>query len=1052
MPNNKLPRRVFLSIFLSIFVFSFYAIDARADIFGGDGGGSSGFFGGIADGVTDFFNRVGEGFRGGAVIDPPPPADAPAPAEVPGALEDMPPDPASGSQLKLTWEWDSQSLGGEAVEINDADPLACYHLGEDWAVLLGYDHCAGTGYPGMGGCGPCGVNEGETISNQLVLDSTNRVIPQRTFDLMQQIKENLPSLDQEVRAEIPNPPNPNPPPGGTTVVDPIVWTICTVIEECHEEDYENVLVGWCGDNPPKMPGEDRINEFNADAEANEEIPIPVNATGPNSFTLPNAVSNKFVRRDGYMFTCVTTCDEGECEVENYIEFQTMIFPSNAVSMYLRAENVGEFPLENVVMRFNTLSFSSGGETPLPHNLDVYANYDGSFDYYGSAPGALNNWGYIHAQEIPEVIQAPSDPAAYNLGVDVQTSAGADIAWQVGPRTGTEGTAQPEWQFYTAPFSLAAPEKDPATGEIIAPGESIEIPLQHPGTELIGIPSSAGTSALTGFEVQEIAKPCECQSVRLHRTCGAADDGCGIEITNPSIDQCRLYYGIGMVVEGKDYRDEAGGLICDILGIPVEGCPPPWCFEGAISEHGPLNMCRPNPGSKISNPQDGGDTYWMFNCDLTPYEGAEAETTEFSFSNLLRKIVPGVVYELLGIDPADVFAVGCAHPCDNQPPSGLQGVGAMIPRDYNFICSNYDENPLDPNQIVEQPRCDGSDYTDDQTQTLIPPVLDAAAWVAALPNQSQYELFRTYRDVTGLGGCGYQASSNNSVIGPMQFTAEWGGEGEDRTGRSVLVGSIPIGGMFIDDHARPYGWPMSGVLQQDWGPVSTAQGQHASSPWKLGNEYRYCSPDEFAAPPPTDPAVLGCPQVELPDICLTGDPSCNAVDQATLAGRYPSRADAINECYNYIVQQAVIKGFDPALTLAIWLEESGASDYASYPGVADFGCTSSPRENIIAQLQCFLELQDYFLRESAYQPCAYAREPEGYFTPREFLQLFAGGLTACLDDNFGERGDFYATIDPFYRNVHRSGSGILGAIPNNEQCVLPWSVYDDTCANAPATPE
>ncbi len=110
------------------------------------------------------------------------------------------------------------------------------------------------------------------------------------------------------------------------------------------------------------------------------------------------------------------------------------------------------------------------------------------------------------------------------------------------------------------------------------------------------------------------------------------------------------------------------------------------------------------------------------------------------------------------------------------------------------------------------------------------------------------LQREFRDVTALGGCGYQASSNNSVIGPIQFTATYG---ETSSSRSIFLASIPIGGQIIDDEARPFGWPATGRIDDEWGRTGKAQseGPYRSQPGQLYSDYKLCRAGD-----PTNPFV------------------------------------------------------------------------------------------------------------------------------------------------------------------------------------------------------
>ena len=65
----------------------------------------------------------------------------------------------------------------------------------------------------------------------------------------------------------------------------------------------------------------------------------------------------------------------------------------------------------------------------------------------------------------------------------------------------------------------------------------------------------------------------------------------------------------------------------------------------------------------------------------------------------------------------------------------------------------------------------------------------------------------------------------------------------------------------------------------------------------------------------------------------------------------------NECYGDVVCRASSKGVDPAFALTIWLNESGASNYANLSSVQDFGINGGgiPGHDFNQQLDRFLSL-------------------------------------------------------------------------------------------------
>lgn len=153
------------------------------------------------------------------------------------------------------------------------------------------------------------------------------------------------------------------------------------------------------------------------------------------------------------------------------------------------------------------------------------------------------------------------------------------------------------------------------------------------------------------------------------------------------------------------------------------------------------------------------------------------------------------------------------------PATFPKVGYNSPRDYNFICEEG---------AGEGERCGSRQL-----------VLERP-----LTDEEYYRYFFEVRDVTEQGGCGYNASSNNSVLGPITYEVQYGGEpGEARSSRSVVLASIPIGNP-LDDEAQPFGWPASGVITEDWGNTGLAQAGGLYRNLQTGgrleyDEYLYC---------------------------------------------------------------------------------------------------------------------------------------------------------------------------------------------------------------------
>jgi len=121
-------------------------------------------------------------------------------------------------------------------------------------------------------------------------------------------------------------------------------------------------------------------------------------------------------------------------------------------------------------------------------------------------------------------------------------------------------------------------------------------------------------------------------------------------------------------------------------------------------------------------------------------------------------------------------------------------------------------------------------------------------------------------------------------------------------------------------------------------------------------------------------------------------------------------DNIESRYDEIVTRSVEAGVDPALTMSIWIEESGASNYALYPNVADFGCISQDRANFGVQLSCFLELKERYSTSPMFREC---RGADNQLSLREFLLIYEGGFASCKADDFLAEPDFPQRLQRYY---------------------------------------
>jgi hypothetical protein len=737
-----LRKLLIVALFLIIYFIS-SAPFVQASIFDSGRQGSSGVFGNFQRQLDSLFDGLFGTSPGGSVIpglSPTPTIDPASPPVGAGSL--LPPSADAVKQLKLTMEWDTLSVGGEGPDPVFEDMLEDLHV-----PLLFCPDCAGAA----------------AAFDTLRRDEKNRLIPAR-------------SSSPAVAGEFAQAP---------------IGEVCPNQNECHVAGIERVLYGWCG-QPPILINASRVPA------------ISIDSPGPNQYTLPNAISNKYIRRDGYAFRCVSECNDFTCATDNYVEFQTEIFASNAFSYDLKVENPTELSIENVFMEINGLTYDPNGEYAMPHNLDfpfepASAEMESLFQ--------ISGYSYGHGSTLTQKIDMGLGPLRIVNGI------------QMSLRRSPEDINVA--QMTIGPFDIAAntlmvfPIQPPATEFTAIPDTVPRAPTSargglNAGTANPGTPGGSGGSGGSAVAGDKPNAACECKQVRLHNSKTQLD--CNAIVTNPSIDQCRLYYGIGIPKNAGPTH--AGGYVCNQTGITVPGCPPPWCFErlpevGGFT--GPMTDC---PGGLIPLPSSNN---WWSQIDYSNIiQGAVPPEEESlrKMKNFLSEWLPIIDYA----EPESVAAFGCSVPCKDEPPPEVTGVGGIVPRDFNFICDPQD---LDASGVMlEEARCLGTD-----PEVLIKPTDPR---------------FFTYRDVSGIGGCGYNASSNNSIVGPIQVNASYGGEGENRASRSVVIGSIPIGGRLVDDQARPYGWPMTGIIDELWGYTSLAESNPGrANPTQEYGEYRLC---------------------------------------------------------------------------------------------------------------------------------------------------------------------------------------------------------------------
>ena len=131
------------------------------------------------------------------------------------------------------------------------------------------------------------------------------------------------------------------------------------------------------------------------------------------------------------------------------------------------------------------------------------------------------------------------------------------------------------------------------------------------------------------------------------------------------------------------------------------------------------------------------------------------------------------------------------------------------------------------------------------------------------------------------------------------------------------------------------------------------------------------------------------------------------------------------CYNDLVGRALARRVDPALAIAIWAEESWASNYEDLETyglvpVADLGCAvGTPRNNFDAQADCFLGLRAAYTSASHWsydttQGMTCRDDGDQCLTYREFFLLFEGGRASCKANDYVLEPLFPQRISTWYR--------------------------------------
>lgn len=142
-----------------------------------------------------------------------------------------------------------------------------------------------------------------------------------------------------------------------------------------------------------------------------------------------------------------------------------------------------------------------------------------------------------------------------------------------------------------------------------------------------------------------------------------------------------------------------------------------------------------------------------------------------------------------------------------------------------------------------------------------------------------------------------------------------------------------------------------------------------------------------------------------------------------------KGNHIEDCYNDVVYKSLAAGYNPGFVMAIWIEESGASDYAAFPNVSDFGCAvNTPKSDFNAQIGCFLGLKASYANGNLFKGC----RAGGGTAMDNFLLIFSEGAThACNPTDacylkYCLNGAFPGRIKSYYQRV--SGNSSLPTSP------------------------
>lgn len=202
---------------------------------------------------------------------------------------------------------------------------------------------------------------------------------------------------------------------------------------------------------------------------------------------------------------------------------------------------------------------------------------------------------------------------------------------------------------------------------------------------------------------------------------------------------------------------------------------------------------------------------------------------------------------------------------------------------------------------------------------------------------------------------------------------------------------------------------------------------------------------------TDPSSLVNCNQNIPDSEVAainpnflGSFKANFID---LANRWTGNSigtDHAEECYNDVVVRSAAAGVNPIFTLTIWLNESGASNYAGSSGALwqDFGinvASVAPPQDFNAQIDAYLRIvSSQSPYSSSYPQCFDGR----YSNLQNFMYIFHLGPARCTEDPRDRGLEYYSAIFGTNAASGASGSGPWNWVSRG--CNVPQSPVDMSC--------